>query len=71
MQQEWTDQQYIERAQKEPERLIFWSQYYPDHLEACKSVCNNSPWVDRMFHQSFPTPESFFKFKEQLDAERT
>ena len=69
MQQEWTDQQYVERAQQEPERLKFWLQYY-SHLEACKATCDNSPWVDRMFRQSFPTTESFNKFKEELDAER-
>jgi len=70
MNKEWTDQQYLERAEKEPERLKFWLQYSHTHLEACKSVCENSPQIDRMFRQTFPTPKSLFEFENGFKLDK-
>ena len=69
-QQPLTDKQFIELAENEPERLRFWSQYYHDnYLKACKTTCNNSPEMDRMFYRAFPTVETYKRFKDEIDAE--
>ena len=68
--QEWTDEQYVKRAKKEPERIKFWLPYSKSYIEACRSVCDNPPRFDDTFKKVFPTPQSLFKFQEELDAER-
>ena len=60
MKHNWTNEEYISRAKKEPERLKFWLQYFPkDELEASQCVCNNSPDFDKNWVKQVGTPEQF------------
>ena len=67
--QEWTDEMYVARAKKEPERIEFWLPYLKTYLEACKAVCDNSPSFDKRWKEIFPTPQSFFNFEKEIRDE--
>lgn len=67
MNQEWTDEMYVARAKKEPERIEFWLPYSKSYLEACKAVCDNPPSFDSRWKEVFPTPAAFFKFEKEYE----
>lgn len=62
--EEWSIEKYIQEAQREPERLKFWLQYY-DYNDACRAVCDNPPRFDDQFKQTFPNPEEFKKLTKE------
>lgn len=64
---EWTDEMYVARAKKEPERIEFWLPYSKTYLEACKAVCDNPPSFDKRWKEVFPSPQSFFRFEKECD----
>ena len=56
--EDWSREKTIEEAEREPERLKFWQQYYDD-IRAHEAVVDNPPWFDRLWEQEFPDPEAF------------
>lgn len=61
MEKDWSDEKYLREAKREPIRLSFWRRYSHTELEAAKSVCRNSPWIDRMWVNIFPDAEKYKK----------
>ncbi|RPH88522.1 MAG: hypothetical protein EHM66_00505 [Deltaproteobacteria bacterium] len=61
MEHEWSDERYVSMAKREPDRLAFWLQYFPDELEASQCVCDNPPSFDDYWRREMGTPEQLRK----------
>ena len=65
---EWPRDKVITEAEKEPERLKFWQQYYEDYYEACLAVVETPPSFDRIYAREFPDPSKFKAIRQGLDS---
>jgi hypothetical protein len=66
----WSDQKYLLEAQREPRRLEFWLQYYPDIVQASRSVCDNPPRFDATWKSAFPDPTEFRALEQRSAGPR-